>query len=103
MSSLFQMAIGFTGLMGFLLRFIGPLTVAPTITLVGLALFEVAAEQAGEGMVEPSWIIKMSFLVCAFLSAPRNASSQFDCSICFFFLRRYSLGYFSHVGAFAVI
>lgn len=46
-SSFFQMFIGFTGLIGFLLRFIGPITVAPTITLIGLALFDVAALHAG--------------------------------------------------------
>ena len=47
-SSLFQVVIGFTGLIGFLLRFIGPLAIAPTITLVGVALFNVAAEHAGK-------------------------------------------------------
>ena len=47
-SSLFQIVIGFTGLTGILLRFIGPLTIAPTITLVGVALFHVAAEHAGK-------------------------------------------------------
>ena len=47
-SSLFQILIGFTGLIGFLLRFIGPLTIAPTITLVGVALFRVAADHAGK-------------------------------------------------------
>ena len=47
-SSLFQIVIGFTGLIGFLLRFIGPLTIAPTITLVGVALFRVAADHAGK-------------------------------------------------------
>ena len=46
-SSLFQIFIGFTGLVGFLLRFIGPLTIAPTVTLVGVALFRVAADNAG--------------------------------------------------------
>ena len=47
-SALLQVVIGFTGLIGFLLRFIGPLAIAPTITLVGVALFNVAAEQAGK-------------------------------------------------------
>ena len=51
MSSLFQIAIGFSGLIGVVLKFIGPLTVAPTITLVGLGLFPVAAEHAGEDHV----------------------------------------------------
>lgn len=46
-SALFQIVIGFTGLVGFLLRFIGPLTIAPTITLVGVALFGIAADHAG--------------------------------------------------------
>ncbi|RDD39403.1 Solute carrier family 23 member 2 [Trichoplax sp. H2] len=41
-SSFFQVVIGFTGLMGLCLRFIGPLTIAPTIALVGLALIDAA-------------------------------------------------------------
>lgn len=45
--SLFQIFIGLTGLIGFLLRFIGPLAIAPTITLVGLALFRVGADRSG--------------------------------------------------------
>ncbi|KAJ7386680.1 hypothetical protein OS493_006688 [Desmophyllum pertusum] len=57
-SSLFQIVIGFTGLIGFLLRFIGPLTIAPTITLVGVALFHVAAEHAGN-----HWGISMTTIV----------------------------------------
>ena len=47
-SSLFQIFIGFSGLIGFLLRFIGPLTVAPTIALVGLSLFGVCSDYAGK-------------------------------------------------------
>lgn len=46
-AALFQILIGFTGLVGFLLRFVGPLTIAPTITLVGLALFQAAADFSG--------------------------------------------------------
>ena len=47
LSALFQIVIGFTGLTGVLLRFIGPLTIAPTITLIGVGQFNVAAERAG--------------------------------------------------------
>ena len=47
-SALFQIVIGFTGLIGVLLRFIGPIAIAPTIALVGVALFNVAAEHAGK-------------------------------------------------------
>ncbi|CAH3124454.1 unnamed protein product [Pocillopora meandrina] len=57
-SALFQIVIGFTGLIGVLLRFIGPLTIAPTITLVGVALFHVAAEHAGN-----HWGIAMTTIV----------------------------------------
>lgn len=46
-AALFQILIGFSGLVGFLLRFIGPLTIAPTVTLVGLSLFQAAARSSG--------------------------------------------------------
>ncbi|XP_064614591.1 solute carrier family 23 member 1-like [Liolophura sinensis] len=45
-SALFQVVIGFSGLMGFVLRFIGPLAIVPTIALIGLSLFGAAANQA---------------------------------------------------------
>jgi xanthine/uracil permease len=48
LSSLFQIFVGFTGLVGVLLRFIGPITVAPTIALVGLSLFAVCSDFAGK-------------------------------------------------------
>jgi len=42
-ASLAQMVIGATGLANVLLRYIGPLTMAPVITLVAVPLFNVAA------------------------------------------------------------
>uniref|UniRef100_A0A8C5TXV3 Solute carrier family 23 member 1 n=1 Tax=Malurus cyaneus samueli TaxID=2593467 RepID=A0A8C5TXV3_9PASS len=47
-ASCFQIFVGFSGLIGFLMKFIGPLTIAPTITLVALPLFESAGDMAGE-------------------------------------------------------
>uniref|UniRef100_A0A803VZX2 Solute carrier family 23 member 1 n=1 Tax=Ficedula albicollis TaxID=59894 RepID=A0A803VZX2_FICAL len=47
-ASCFQIFVGFSGLIGFLMRFIGPLTIAPTITLVALPLFESAGDMAGQ-------------------------------------------------------
>ncbi|CAD5112311.1 DgyrCDS1537 [Dimorphilus gyrociliatus] len=41
-ASLFEVFLGFTGLIGGIIKFIGPLVIAPTITLVGLSLFEAA-------------------------------------------------------------
>ena len=47
LSSLFQIVMGFSGLTGVLLRFIGPITVAPTISLVGISLSGVCSDYAG--------------------------------------------------------
>ena len=45
--SFFEIVIGFSGLMGRLLRFVGPVTIAPTIALIGMALFRFGAPVAG--------------------------------------------------------
>ncbi|MCI4379080.1 hypothetical protein PGIGA_G00223780 [Pangasianodon gigas] len=45
--SLFQVLVGFSGLIGLFMRFIGPLTIAPTISLIGLSLFDSAGINAG--------------------------------------------------------
>jgi len=42
-----EMIVGYTGLVGRLLRFVGPITIAPTIALIGLALFKFGAPVAG--------------------------------------------------------
>ena len=47
-ASLFEVIVGATGLMGYILKYIGPLTSTTTITLIGLALFDVAAEKCAE-------------------------------------------------------
>ncbi|XP_032824651.1 solute carrier family 23 member 1-like isoform X2 [Petromyzon marinus] len=46
-ASLFQVALGLTGAMGPALRLIGPLSIAPTITLIGLSLFGEAGRKSG--------------------------------------------------------
>ncbi|XP_071960294.1 solute carrier family 23 member 2-like [Antedon mediterranea] len=46
-ASIFQVVIGFSGIMGFVLKYIGPLAIAPTIGLVGLSLYGAAASRAG--------------------------------------------------------
>ena len=45
--SVVEIFVGYTGLVGRLLRFIGPITIAPTIALIGLALFKFGAPVAG--------------------------------------------------------
>lgn len=46
-ASLLQVLVGFSGLIGFLMRFIGPLTIAPTVSLIGLSLYDSAGAKAG--------------------------------------------------------
>lgn len=46
-SSLVEVVIGFMGLPGLLLNSIGPLTVTPTISLIGLSTFQTAGDRAG--------------------------------------------------------
>ncbi|XP_028253243.1 solute carrier family 23 member 1-like [Parambassis ranga] len=46
-ASLLQVVVGFSGLIGYLMRFIGPLTIAPTVSLIGLSLYDSAGDKAG--------------------------------------------------------
>uniref|UniRef100_A0A3B4X274 Si:dkey-106n21.1 n=1 Tax=Seriola lalandi dorsalis TaxID=1841481 RepID=A0A3B4X274_SERLL len=46
-SSLLQIILGFSGLVGLVLKFIGPLAIAPTINLIGLSLFIEAGKKCG--------------------------------------------------------
>lgn len=48
MSSLIEVVIGFLGLPGALLQYIGPLTITPTVALIGLSGFQAAGERAGK-------------------------------------------------------
>ena len=57
MASLFEIVLGVSGLIGLLLRYIGPLATAPTITLVGLALFDAAASFASK-----NWYIALAYV-----------------------------------------
>lgn len=46
-AAIIQVGIGYFGIMGWLLKYISPLTIAPTIALVGLALVG-----AGAGLLQ---------------------------------------------------
>ncbi|HJO25818.1 MAG: xanthine permease [Planctomycetes bacterium] len=47
LGALCEIVIGYSGIVGRLLRLVGPLTIAPTIALIGLALFKFGAPVAG--------------------------------------------------------
>ncbi|XP_033762509.1 solute carrier family 23 member 1-like isoform X2 [Pecten maximus] len=57
-ASVFQVVIGLTGIMGVVLRFIGPLAVTPTVALIGLGLFPEAADLASK-----QWYIAVMTMV----------------------------------------
>ncbi|KAM7373797.1 hypothetical protein PAMP_006500 [Pampus punctatissimus] len=46
-SSVVELVIGLFGLPGLLLEYIGPLTITPTVSLIGLSVFTTAADRAG--------------------------------------------------------
>uniref|UniRef100_A0A8D3D6Y5 Solute carrier family 23 member 1 n=1 Tax=Scophthalmus maximus TaxID=52904 RepID=A0A8D3D6Y5_SCOMX len=46
-SSLLELVIGLCGLPGLLLEYIGPLTITPTVSLIGLSVFTTAGDRAG--------------------------------------------------------
>ena len=51
-ASLTQVILGTSGAIGFLMRFIGPLTVVPVIALIGLAMFQPIVTSA-----QHSWLL----------------------------------------------
>ncbi|XP_020787392.1 solute carrier family 23 member 2 isoform X2 [Boleophthalmus pectinirostris] len=68
-SSMVEVFIGALGLPGLLLKYIGPLTITPTVALIGLSGFQAAGERAGK-----HWGIAMLtiFLVLIFSQYARN-------------------------------
>ncbi|XP_063422282.1 solute carrier family 23 member 2-like isoform X1 [Mytilus trossulus] len=70
-ASLTQIIIGFSGVMGLLLPHIGPLAIAPTISLIGLALFPAAYDFAST-----QWYIALTtvFFITLFSQYLQNVS-----------------------------
>ena len=65
LASLVEVVLGLTGLVGVLLRFIGPLTIAPVITMVALPLVNVVSSYA-----QHNWLI--AFLYVRFVDYSRR-------------------------------
>lgn len=60
--ALIEIAIGFGGVLGFLRRFVTPITIAPVIALIGLSLFGAAADTASS-----HWPMAFVMLALVFL------------------------------------
>lgn len=59
-----EMLVGYSRLFGVVRRYISPVVIGPVIALIGLALFEVGAPQAGR-----NWWLSGTVIACAFLFA----------------------------------
>ncbi|MBN3310649.1 S23A1 protein, partial [Amia calva] len=66
-ASCFQIVVGFSGLIGLFMKFIGPLTIAPTISLIGLSLYDSAGNDAGKHWGIASMTIALIVLFSQYL------------------------------------
>ncbi|MCP4499075.1 MAG: xanthine permease [Deltaproteobacteria bacterium] len=70
-----QIAFGYLGLVGRMLRFVGPITIAPTIALIGLSLYPFGASKAGEDWAIGGLTI---FLIILFSQILRKTHRMFE-------------------------
>ena len=73
--AVFEIVVGATGPAGRMLRFVGPVTIAPTIALIGLCLFKFGAPVAGSHWPIGGLTI---FLIILFSQYLRSASRAFE-------------------------
>ncbi|KAK1875945.1 Solute carrier family 23 member 1 [Dissostichus eleginoides] len=66
-SSCTEILIGLFGLPGLLLDYIGPLTITPTVSLIGLSVFTLAGERAGSHWGLSALCILLIVLFCQYL------------------------------------
>ncbi|XP_069977609.1 solute carrier family 23 member 2 [Penaeus vannamei] len=76
-SAIFQVLVGFTGVVGMLLTWITPLAIVPTITLLGLSLYELGAKQASV-----HWGIAALTMVLMILFSQYLRDLQFPIPLC---------------------
>jgi len=57
LASVFEIALGWSGVIGKVRKYIGPITIGPTIALIGLALYKVGAPVAFSGGKAGSWFV----------------------------------------------
>ena len=56
-ASLFQVLIGYLGVVGLVLKFVTPLTIAPAVTMIGLSLFSVVSD----AFASTNWAISLGY------------------------------------------
>ncbi|MBL4847996.1 MAG: solute carrier family 23 protein [Planctomycetes bacterium] len=75
LGAIVEIVMGATGLAGRVLKYVGPITIAPTIALIGLALFEYGAPVAGKDW----WMGGLTiFLIILFSQILRHKHRAFE-------------------------
>ncbi|KAG7224725.1 hypothetical protein INR49_004616 [Caranx melampygus] len=69
MSSVVELMVGLCGLPGLLLEYIGPLTITPTVSLIGLSVFTTAGDRAGSHWGVSALCILLIVLFAQYLRA----------------------------------
>ena len=62
-ASVSQVIIGYFGIIGLMLKYITPLTVAPSVSMIGMSLFKSAS-----GLAAMNWPISMRLVLIKFLA-----------------------------------
>ena len=68
LAGLFEFLIGLSGIVGVIMRFIGPLTISPVICLIGLSVMEPAIEKASQNWVISCFCIAIIILCSQILN-----------------------------------
>ena len=64
MASLIEILVGLSGVVGFILQWVGPLTLCSSMTLIGLQLFDIASKRASEQW----WLALVTVILIAMFS-----------------------------------
>ena len=72
-----EIILGYSGLVGRVLKFVGPITIAPTIALIGLALFKIGAPFAGKHWGIGGLTIVLMILFSQYLRTKHRAFELF--------------------------
>ena len=68
LAGIFEFLIGLSGIVGVIMRFIGPLTISPVICLIGLSVMEPALEKASQNWVISCFCIAIIILCSQILN-----------------------------------
>lgn len=79
--AIFEILLGYLGLVGRLLRYVGPITIAPTIALIGLSLFKFGAPVAGLDWTIGGFTIAMIIICSQYLRTAHRVFELFPIMI----------------------